>query len=162
MAGRNVWPDKAEVVWGLPELARFFIVSVLKRDPPGTLYQHCSPKSLDGLYTHHGSPANSSYTVGGGGTKPGSSGGGGGGWDRSIIYGNFLLMQLKFWQSVEVQEFVRLCLESGGTTKHRWVDQAVEAMVWQLFVPPKKFILFTDAQIKYKHRDFVGCEEVAD
>ena len=52
--------------------------------------------------------------------------------------------------SQEVQEFSRLCVQSGGTTRHRWNEQAVQAMVWQLFVPQSHFLHITN--FTYGHK----------
>ena len=34
----------------------------------------------------------------------------------------------------------------------RWVDQAVEGMIWQLFVPDEKFVVFNDSILSYGHK----------
>lgn len=36
------------MLWGLPELTRYFLVS--EGIEPTTLFDHCKPKSLEGLY----------------------------------------------------------------------------------------------------------------
>ena len=42
-----------QFVWGLPELARFFIVSS-GIEPEGTIYKHCNPPNISGLYLPEG------------------------------------------------------------------------------------------------------------
>lgn len=104
-------------MWGLPELARFFIVS-LEIEPEGTIYKHCNPPNISGLYLPPISEKNDWSKEG---------------WDKSYLYGNCVFMRLDFWSSRYVQDFVRLCLDSGGTTRHRWNEQGVYAMVWQVW-----------------------------
>ena len=50
----------------------------------------------------------------------------------------------------QVQRFVQLCRSSGGVSRFRWNEQAVQSMVWQLLVPKQHLHHFN---LSYRHRD---------
>ena len=127
MAARVVTHDPLFPTVALPELARFFIVS--EQLEPKTLYQHCRPANVSGLFSASNDNARE-------------------GWDRTIFYSNFAIISVDFYYEPMVQRFVRLAFESGGVFKHRWNEQGVLSMVWQLFVEPSKFHMY---DFKYEH-----------
>lgn len=124
-----------EVAYGLPELTRFYIVG--EQITPATLFDHCQPPNMHGLYTS----ASETFTN----LDTPSQGG----WDRSAPYGNFVLYNLDFWFQENVQQYVKFVVSTGGHFRFRWNEQAVVAMVWQLFVPKEKFKQFS---FKYRHQ----------
>ena len=127
MAARVHTHDLLFPTVGLPELARFFVVS--EQLEPKTLYQNCHPANISGLFSASDDNARE-------------------GWDRTIFYSNFAVISVDFYYEPIVQRFVRLALESGGVFKHRWNEQGVLSMVWQLFVEPSKFHMY---DFKYEH-----------
>ncbi|MEW5316632.1 MAG: hypothetical protein WDW38_007992 [Sanguina aurantia] len=138
MAARNIKTDIPLIMWGLPELAKYFIVS--ERLSPQTLYQHCDPPNIDGLHTRYGdgrkmTAAELAASIATGMPQTG-------GWDNTMLNGNFVVIDLEFWYQPIVQRFVSLCRLSGGSWRFRWNEQSVMAMVWQLFVPPDKYHQF--------------------
>jgi hypothetical protein len=58
----------------------------------------------------------------------------------ALAQGNCIILSLDFWFTPEVQDFVRLCIMSGGAYKLRWNDQAVMTFVWLVFVPSNSFM----------------------
>lgn len=111
IAARKSVPDHPDVTFTLPELTQFFLLT--ENWTPATLFDHCSPKNMTGLTSK--------------------------GWDRHILYGNFVIYSVQFVSEPIVQRFIRLAIESGGTVRHRWNEQAVMGMAWQLFVAPDEY-----------------------
>lgn len=130
--------------WGLPELTRFFLIA--EQLQPATLFQHCIPSNIDGLYTI----SSQSFPRLGASNDPWRRfyAENGGGWDRDTISGNFVLYDLDFWFREDVQKYLKLVLSTGGHFKFRWNEQAVVSMIWQIFVPDKRFKRFF---FKYSH-----------
>jgi len=116
IAGRAAFPDADHVSVGLPELARYFIVTE-NFQPSPLLFSHCKPASIDGLVTEGKDT-----------TEKGS------GWDRTSFYGNFVIHSVKFMHEDMVQRFLKLVERSGGHFMYRWNEQATVGMVWQMFV----------------------------
>lgn len=114
LAGRNLVKDLDFVMMGLAELARYFIVT--ESFHPTQLFDHCSPKNIDGLTTER--------------------------WDREVIYGNLVVYNLDMWFQEPIQRFLRLVQRSGGHFRYRWNEQAVVGMIWQMFVKAQEFHLF--------------------
>ena len=127
MAGRVTSADDPETTVGLPELTRYFVVT--EDVTPTLLYEHCSPPSLEGLH----SP----------GRGPGA------GWDRTTLFGNFVVYDVAFMtEHPVVQRYLRTVLRTGAHFRFRWNEQATLAMVWQLFVGRDEWALFGFA---YEH-----------
>jgi hypothetical protein len=126
LAGAKTLTDPFKVTWGIPEIARMYIVAE-RFSPPGTLFtNHTSPPGLEGLYTVHIDSVRTMQPL------EGDSGG----WSRAIIHGNCIVIDMdRFWWPKEVQRFVELVLQSGYHWRFRWNEQGVLAMVWQMFVP---------------------------
>ena len=124
--------DTREMLWGLAELTRYHIVA--EHVEPETLYDHCEPASLEGLYTVQHLNHTQAHV---------------GGWDRSVLYGNCVLVNVSFWMEPHVQKFVRFVVQTGAHFRFRWNEQGVVAMVWRMFVPEERFIELKD--IEYKH-----------
>jgi hypothetical protein len=111
---------------GIAELTRYFIVT--ENLVPQQLYDFCSPKNISGLYT--------------------------GGWNRSVLYGNFIAFSLDFWFEPLHQRFLDLVFSSNGTIRFRWVDQAVMAMMWQLFSGRDKVAVIEGG---FHHKELLWC-----
>lgn len=131
MAARHVSKnDPLDVITGAAELARYFLVA--ERIQPTTLYNHCTPHNISGLYTLVASHVGDDFG------HPED-----GGYSAVHLYGNFVVIDLDFWFDTRVQRFVRLVLGTGGHFRFRWNEQLVESMVWQIFVHPKQFATFS-------------------
>jgi len=130
LGAREVRRDPTKVVKGLGELARYFLISELY-NPVGTIWQHCKPRNINGLKTLNSDS--------------------GEGWDGAVLKGHFILMRLDFFIQPLVQSFIALCINSGGTVKHRWNEQGTFAMIWQLFVKRNNFFVFNNSHFKYTH-----------
>lgn len=124
----NSGVDIVDVTQGLPELALYFIVT--NSITPATLYNYCTPANASGVHT----------------VKPPFSDG----YNRFSIGGAFSFINLDFWFSPLVQDFVTLCIRTGGHIRFRWNEQAVQTMVWQLFVPTQQFAWFN---FTFGHKD---------
>lgn len=138
MAGRFMGTDVP--TWGLPELTRYFLVT--EQIVPATLFEHCSPPSIDGLYTLS-SKAFPGDVRGGRDLQNGLLAPEHGGWDRTVISGNLVVINTEFWFRRDVQKYLRLVLGTGGHFRFRWNEQAVMGMIWQIFIPPERFHMFT-------------------
>ena len=127
LAGRAAFPESHEVAVGLPELAKYFLVTE-RVDPSPLLYQHCKPGNISGLFSD---------------TKNVGIG-----WDRTMLYGNFVVYRTSFIFEPMVQRFIKLVVQSGGHFRYRWNEQTTFAMVWHLFVRDGEWALF---DFPYKH-----------
>ncbi|KAG2430898.1 hypothetical protein HXX76_009871 [Chlamydomonas incerta] len=138
--------DPPLVTWGLPELAKYFIITHQVR--PTTLFQHCDPPGLQGLY----SALDETRYIAPDAVALGEMFEGiprRGGWDRTVLNGNCVMISLDFWFSSLVQRFVQLCRASGGSVMYRWNEQAVLGMVAQIFASQEQLLNFT---FPYAHR----------
>jgi hypothetical protein len=70
----------------MPELARFFLTSN-RLEAKSALFQHISPPNMDGLYSQSKTAPESTL---------------GGGYDRTVLYGNFLVVSTALWSRPEV------------------------------------------------------------
>jgi hypothetical protein len=118
---------------------------VLSKQVTGSLWQHCTPPNLDGLFSQN---ANSYPDR----VEPG--------WDALCLYGNFVLISTDWWYREDVQRFLDLVLATGAHYRFRWNEQAVIGMAWQLFCPLDNFFLYN---FEYEHPyplDEVHCEYI--
>lgn len=122
--------EPRSVSQALAELARYYIVST-ETVPSKLLWDDCVPPDMRGLYSAHEDDA--------------------GGWQRTVLYGNFVMVSIDFWFREEVQQFLQLVLLSGDHVVKRWNEQGVLGMVRLLFVKPGEDIAFN---FTYSHREF--------
>ena len=125
---------------GLAELTRYWIV-VNKFTPTGPLYEHLTPKNIDGLTTDH--------------------------WDRKYHPGYFTILNLDFWFSASVQDFLVTVLRTGKDVEGRWQEQGVINMVRLLFLPdssvmvvPQQEEIKHDRHIKVNYENW--CKKLVD
>jgi hypothetical protein len=102
----------------------------------GSLWEHCDPPNIDGLYTQNAK----SY--------PGWVAKG---WDSMCLHGNFVLISAEWWYRQDVQSFIDLVLKTGAHFRFRWNEQAVMAMAWQIFCPMENLVKF---EFEYAHPNF--------
>ena len=57
------------------------------------------------------------------------------GWDAQCLSGNFVIFNLEWWFSWEVQDFLQLVLRSGGHIENQWLDVVTESMISHMFCP---------------------------
>lgn len=133
IAGRGILPDEYFVTRGLPELARYFLVTE-QVEPSPLLFKHCAPPSLDGLFSS-------------------VDGANDAGWDRTSFYGNFVIYSIDFINEPLVQRFINLVLQTGAHFRFRWNEQATLGMVWHMFVRKGEYRMF---DFPYRHQDFTG------
>ena len=133
IAGRGILPDEYFVARGLPELARYFLVTE-QIEPSPSLFKHCDPPSMDGLFSSVDGEDNA-------------------GWDRTSFYGNFVIYSLDFVYEPIVQRFINLVLQTGAHFRFRWNEQATLGMVWHMFVREGEYKVF---DFPYRHQDFTG------
>lgn len=132
IAGYRTLQDPHFVTWGLAEIARLYLVGE-RITPAGPLFRnHTTPPGLDGLYTVRNESVRTTQPLQG---DPG-------GWSRTIIFGNCIVIDMeRFWWPAQVQKFVELVLQTGYHWRFRWNEQGVIALVWQMFVPERHFLL---------------------
>lgn len=141
MSARYPTKDIVDVTWGLPELAKTFLVAE-RHVPVGTLLtEHVNPRGWDGLFTLRGVEEHQKFSA------PANQG-----WDRMILYGNCLLMDLDMWFQPLVQRWIELVINTGYHYRFRWNEQSVLGMTWQMFVPKKRFALLPIPKNGYKHK----------
>ncbi|KAG2481926.1 hypothetical protein HYH03_019114 [Edaphochlamys debaryana] len=138
--------DALLVTWGLPELAKFFLMTH-RMEPLGDLWAHCDPPSAAGLFSAldpevAGDPemVRTAAAL----QLPRT-----GGWDRVVLNGNCLLLSLRWWFRPKVQAFVSLARASGASFAYRWNEQAVIGMATRLFAPAARVRNLT---FPYLHR----------
>lgn len=139
---RSTARDQPFTCWGLPDLARFFLLQE-KMLPTGPLLSHCKPPTLEGLHTYV--PVNTSAPSIGGAIQLGQrgmTGTGDTGFDNLVYNGNFIILDLEWWFQPLVQRFVHLVRASGGTARYRWNEQSVQSMLRHMLVPDSQFRLF--------------------
>lgn len=107
IVSRSIVHETPFISVGLAELARYYIVTN-DYTPSTLLWNDCRPSDITGLYT--------------------------GGWQRTVIYGNFVMVSIDFWFRHDVQAFVDLVIASGDHVVRRWVDQDVIGMIRLMFV----------------------------
>jgi len=79
----QIWQDSPEMLAGLAELTRYWIY-INGFVPTGPLYDHLTPKSLQGLTTET--------------------------WDRKYHPGYFTVLDLEFWFDAKVQDYLATVL----------------------------------------------------
>jgi len=129
--------DPAIGCWGLPEIARYFLMSE-KYEPVGPLWEHCNPHNIAGLVSTHAenySKFSEAWLEG---------------WDCVVVKGYFVLMHLDFYLSPIVQSFVNLVINSGGSMQFRWNEQGVFGMMTQMFVREENYYDFS-RHFVFKH-----------
>lgn len=133
IAGRASFPEGHGVAVGLPELARYFIITEKTAngfEPSPLLWTHCKPPSMEGLFSDLTGKENAK------------------GWDRWMFYGNFVIFDVEFMHQPMLVRFVDLVERSGGHFRFRWNEQATTAMIWHLFVKDGEWRVF---DFPYRH-----------
>jgi len=113
--------DREDVLEGLPELVKFWIVTRKVKYPQGPLVEQFSPPTVDAM---------SSQT-----------------WNRVTYSNSFHLINLDFWFEPPVQDFLHLVLATGSDVTQRWSEQAVMNMIRLLFLPVGNVYLFPQASM---------------
>lgn len=151
MAGFRVVGDTEDVLWGLAELTRYFIVA--EEVVPQLLFKNCGPPNLHGLYTPINGDKNettldkSAPHLQLSNKQPGFTG-----WNMQVIYTNSVMIKVDFWFRQDVQRYLTLVHRTGGVMRFRWTDQPVITMIWLLFVGPEN----------YAKMDFDFCHRCPD
>jgi hypothetical protein len=145
VAYRNkIFEDIPEVVTGLPELARYWMVTHNMSVPLGSLFEHLQPPTIDGLSSV--------------------------GWDRHTFQASFLVINTDFWFEDAMQDFVNLALNTGGDLLQRWGEQGVINMALLLLLEPRHILLLPQLSLVHEkvhdprmfrllHCDFVDHAE---
>ena len=107
-------------LWGVH---RYFLVTE-KLQPTILFSEDCMPGNLSGLYT------------------PAAGGPASGGYSTRNLSGSFIIISTDFFFRDVVQRFVQLVVATGGHFRYRWNEQAVLAMLWQIFLQPEELVLF--------------------
>lgn len=109
-----------QVTNGLAELTRYWL-TITNYNPTGPLFDHVSPKSLDGVTSK--------------------------GWDRYYHPTYFLITSIDFWFSDIVQDFLTTVLQSGRDVEGRWGDQVTQNMMRIVFIPKEKVWVMDEMDI---------------
>lgn len=130
----NYQEDQIEVLNGLAEFTRFWIVTKQYYNIKGDLYKTTTPSSIHGLYTDIDD--NNSY-----------------GWNRHIYRGNFMLFDIhQFWfDNLNAQDYLFSILRGGYDVEQRWQEQGVVNMMMLLFIDKDNKRVFTHEEIELSH-----------
>mmetsp|Transcript_19999 Transcript_19999/g.32800 ORF Transcript_19999/g.32800 Transcript_19999/m.32800 type:complete len:193 (-) Transcript_19999:1598-2176(-) len=79
-----------------------------------------------------------------------TSGPQGGTWNRLIVYNNFEIARLSFWEEARVQEYFRFIEESGNVFFRRWGDATFHTIAAYALHPWDQIHKFDD--IYYAHQ----------
>lgn len=137
MAVTSDWiRENQHVILGLPELSSFWL-RMNKVQPVGDLYEHCNPKSIDGLTTQ--------------------------GWDAGYHPGFWLITKVSWWFSEQPQSYLETILRSGKDVEGRWQEQAVMNIMKSIFIPTSQVLVMHKPDIGHdRHRrdNFINwCEK---
>lgn len=127
--------EVAHVAIGLAELTRYWL-TINHYVPPGTLFNHLTPKSMEGLYSNPGSR---------------------GGWDRNYHPGYFVITSIDFWYEDLVQDYLTMIMKLGRDVEGRWQEQLVQNMIRLVFVPPERLWVMNEVDIghdRHKRANF--------
>ena len=127
--------EVAHIALGMAELTRYWL-TVNKFQPTGLLFEHLSPKNIDGLVSQHGNV---------------------GGWDRFYHPGYFLIVSVDFWFSELVQDYLTTIFKSGRDVEGRWQEQLVQNMIRLVFIPREKLWVMNEVDIghdRHKRQNF--------
>ncbi|GAX84688.1 hypothetical protein CEUSTIGMA_g12109.t1 [Chlamydomonas eustigma] len=170
MREKDVWvtnydlkiPEEREYNMGLPELARYWMISRGRMEGlyvtadnastaghgyiKGPVFSHCRPADINGLHT-------CSELVCRGETWRG--------WDGEMFSGHYQIFKLDHWFSWEIQDFLQLVIRTGGHIEHRWNEISTQAMIRHMFTPDKHVHIFSDHKIRHgRHPD--SCSACLD
>jgi mannosyltransferase len=112
--------DEPEVTHALAEAARYWITAEDVR--PTFLFESCRPPSLAGLSSR--------------------------GWDRRIVYNNFYVTRLAFWNRTDVRAWHAFVERTHGIFKYRWGDAPVHTLTLGMFAARDAVVEFDFA---YSH-----------
>ncbi|MDD2921952.1 MAG: hypothetical protein PHQ36_06665 [Anaerolineales bacterium] len=70
--------------------------------------------------------------------------------DAEYYYSNFTLTQTAFWNTPEVQDYLRAVDESLGIYQFRWGDHVIQTLALKMFGEPEKIHYFQD--FRYSHQ----------
>ena len=128
--------EVAHVALGIAELTRYWM-TINKYLPQGTLFNHLTPKNIDGLFSN-----------------PGNFGG----WDRYYHPGYFLITSIDFWFGDLVQDYLTTILKSGRDVEGRWQEQLVQNMIRLVFIPPGKLWIMNEVDIGHDRHKRLNFE----
>jgi hypothetical protein len=111
--------DEPEVTHALAEAARYWITAEDVR--PTFLFEFCRPPSIHGLSLR--------------------------GWDRRIIYNNFFVTRLAFWNRTDVRAWHAFVERTHGIFKYRWGDATLHTMTLGMFAARPAVVEFDFAYV---------------
>jgi hypothetical protein len=126
-----------EVVDGLPELVKYWMVTRNVTKPWGPLMDDFTPNSLASVSSEN--------------------------WNRETYGNSFYVVNLDFWFEPPVQDFLDLVFNTGGDMMQRWNEQGVMNMMRILFLPKEHVYIFPqNTMLHEKVRDprvykLMGC-----
>jgi hypothetical protein len=68
-----------------------------------------------------------------------------------LQWGNFLIMSTDLWRDPKVQDWIALCMGSGGLERHRWQEQGVMSFIWLLFTNEEQLWQLEPPVFNYIH-----------
>mmetsp|Transcript_27771 Transcript_27771/g.75111 ORF Transcript_27771/g.75111 Transcript_27771/m.75111 type:complete len:324 (-) Transcript_27771:845-1816(-) len=126
--GYRLWDEEdVEIIWSLPELTSWYLTT--KMSQPAFLLDSCLPRNLPGLNSF-------------------------GGWDRKVIYTNFFIVDINWWMTDKVQEYLEVTEKANGHYLYRWGDAAIHTMVVKSFLQRSQLHMFGFAYRHKENQDF--------
>jgi len=136
--------EVAHVASGIAELTRYWL-TISKYVPEGLIFEHVTPKSIEGLHSQTGSQR---------------------GWDRYYHPAYFFVVSIDFWYSSLVQDYLATILKTGRDVEGRWLEQLVQNMIRLIFVPAHKLWVMNEVDIghdRHKRQNFIAwCSQVLE
>jgi len=105
---------------GLPELTKFWL-TINNFIPQGTLLEHVRGHTLANVNSDD--------------------------WDRYYHPVYFLILDIDYWFTDNVQSFVSLIMKTGRDIEGRWLEQMIQNMVRLVFIPKEKVWIVNEVDV---------------
>jgi hypothetical protein len=60
-------------------------------------------------------------------------------------------MSTDLWREAKVQDWIALCMSSGGLERHRWQEQGVMSFIWLLFTNTEELLQLEPPMFEFVH-----------
>jgi hypothetical protein len=123
---KHIEGEIRQVLMGLPEFVRYYMVTRNYLQPIGSLFEHFKEGNIKSLSMDK--------------------------WDKQYVRGCFNVWSIDFLYEEIVQDFLALVWRTGSDVEQRWQEQAVMNMIRLLFVPNKNWFQFEDVEFEHSQK----------
>jgi hypothetical protein len=60
-------------------------------------------------------------------------------------------MSTDLWREAKVQDWIALCMSSGGLERHRWQEQGIMSFIWLLFTNTEELLQLEPPLFEFVH-----------